>query len=534
MFRFRAPSVQRRVLGDGKRRGTVTTATVVLLSAAVAGCGAVQGSSSASSGHRSTKSILISTASAAGAGNLRVVLPSAPEGLDPLASARTGEYVWGTMIEPLVAVGANTEPTTTGLATSFKQVKPTDWHFTVRTGVTFTNGEAFNASAAAYIINQSKTNAASILKGYFGNITSVKVDSPTSFDVITAKPQLDIPDLFSSMYVVPPKYYGKEGTKGFANHPIGTGPFEWQSQNPGASIRVTANPNYWGAKPKVKTITFTWATDASERLSLLESGAADVAVDLPPQQATQAHSSGLNVTSLASQIKITLFLAANQPPLKGDLNLRKAIAMAINRKQIVSAIFQGKEKVDSSLLDIQPGVTGGNAIGYDPSEAKKLAAGSPTLEVSYPVGQGTDSSQVAQAIVGELQAAGINAKLNPLSYTTLDTMEFAHTLQGAYLSTAIANISNPDWFAEGFLTSTSISQNCPDSRFDSQVLKALTTASQKAADQIYDTLDNEAVDEDACFVPLYDEIFNLATSKKVTGLVYTPLNVIDYNSVGLS
>lgn len=525
-------------------RAVAVAAAVAVSGVLVAGCGggnsgksggnAGSANSSSPTSSPSAKTTTATSVAAKTGGTLRIVLPSPPEALDPLVGARTAEYVWGTMLEPFVAAAPNLEPSTTGLATSFKQVKPTDWHFDVRPGVKFTDGESADASAVAYSILQNKNNSAAILKGYFGNVKTVKVNSPTSLDVITSKPQLDLPDLFTTLYVVPPKYYAKQGTKGFTAHPIGTGPYEWESQQPGQSITVKANPDYWGPKPKLNSIRFTWATDPTERLNLVQSGAADVAMDLPPQQAQQASGAGLNVISKPTEIKISLFLAANQPPLKGNTNLRKAIQMAINRQQIVNAIFQGKAKVDGSLLDIAPGVQGAPASPYNPTEARKLAAGAPPITITYPIGQGTDIDSVAQAIQGQLQAVGINAKLNPLSYAAQNALVFKHTITGAYLQTAIANIANPDFFAEGFLTSTSISANCPDPRFDSQTEQALTASDQATADALYNKLDQEATDEDACFVPLYDEIFNIAMAKNVVGFDYTPLNLVGYNNVGFS
>jgi peptide/nickel transport system substrate-binding protein len=72
-----------------------------------------------------------------------------------------------------------------------------------------------------------------------------------------------------------------------ATHPVGTGPFAFASQKSGDSITLTANPNYWGGRPKVPGVTFRFISEPSTALSALQAGEIDWTDAIPTQRVAQ-------------------------------------------------------------------------------------------------------------------------------------------------------------------------------------------------------------------------------------------------------
>ncbi|OLT31656.1 hypothetical protein BJF79_00130 [Actinomadura sp. CNU-125] len=254
--------------------------------------------------------------------HVRALLNAQPATLDPIAGARSAQVVWATMVEPLVATGEDLEPDETGIVTGWERTSPTEWTFTMRPDLKFSNGEAADAAAAVATLKLTRDADTSILKSYFGNVESFEAPDATTFVVKTKTPQYDIPNLLTTVYLLPPKYYAEKGAAGFSAAPVGTGPYVFEGAKAGREISVKANPDYWGEKPANSGVTFTWATEASQRLALLQSDSVDVSFDLPPAQAAQAKDAGIEVVSTESALKITGFLESTKEPFD-DPKLRE-------------------------------------------------------------------------------------------------------------------------------------------------------------------------------------------------------------------
>jgi len=145
----------------------------------------------------------------------------------------------------------------------------------------------------------------------------------------------------------------------------------------------------------------------------------------------------------------------------------------------------------------------------------------------------TNIDDLAQAIGGELTAAGFKVKYNPISYAALVGLVLGRQITGMYILAAVPNVAVPDFFAHGFMTSDSITRNCPSTQLDTMANEALETSGPQAAAPIYDQMNTLAVVDMHCYVPLYQETFNYAT-KDITGLQYNALNAVNYNNVGFT
>jgi peptide/nickel transport system substrate-binding protein len=499
------------------RRGLAALSATALLSGALAACGGDADSTSGGGGGGASDT-------------LRIVLQAQPTTLDPIAGPRSGQVAWGTVLEPLVTIDDELEPNGDGLITAWERTDDTTWTFTVREGVTFSNGEAADAAAVVNTLELTRDAETSILKSYWGNAVDITAPDATTVVVKTATPQYDLPNLLGAVFLVPPAYYEEQGAEGFAAAPIGTGPYTFEGQNAGRDMTVVRNDDYWGEPAATERIVFSWSTEAAQRLALLQSGGVDIAWDLPPTQQTEAEDAGYEVTAAESAVKIVAFLETTKAPFD-DPELAEAAALAIDRNQIVDGIFEGKAVADGGLLNVKPGTSPAEQVEADPAAAKELAGSGVEIPISYPAGQYTNIEEVAQAMGGMLEEAGFTVSYNAVDYGTLTGQIIGRELNGIYLLAGVPNAAVPDFFASGFLKTASITGNCPDPATDEMVAEALQQEDAEAAAPIYEELNTIAVVEKHCYVPLYRQIFAYATADGVENVTYGALNSADFTDV---
>lgn len=497
----------------GLRRGFATLAAAGVLAAGLAACG---GDSGASAGTSDT---------------LRVVLPTQPATLDPIVGARSAQIVWGTVIEPLVATGEDLEPTDTGLVTSWERTDDTTWTFTMREGVTFSNGEAADAAAAVNTLEMVRDLDTSILKSFWTNAESFEAPDARTLVIKTKTPQYDVPNQLGTVYLLPPAYYEEQGSEGFAVAPVGTGPYVFEGQRAGRDMTVVRNEDYWGEAAKTEKIVFSWSAEPSQRLALLRSGSVDVAFDLPPAQQDEAEQAGINVVTTESAMKIVAFLQTDRAPFE-DPDVAKAAALAVDRDQIVKGIFHGKAVADGGLLNVKPGEQPDEVVEPDPAKAKELLSGrSVEVPITYPAGQYTSIEEVAQAVGSMLEEVGFRVKYNALDYGSLVTQVGGGDLDGIYIFAGVPNVAVPSFFVNGFMTTASITKNCVGPEIDAMADEALAQPNAAAAEEVYDELNHLGVVEKNCYIPLYRQIYAYATADRVEGVKYSPLNAVDFTGV---
>ena len=135
-------------------------------------------------------------------------------------------YTWAGIFDALTVVNP-TGAATPSLATSWENVDPNTWRVSLRRGVTFQNGEPFNAEAVAVTIAYVSsdeglaTAAGRNFRGY-----SVTAISDLRIEIKTEKPNPVLPNVLAALRVMAPKAWADLGDEGFSQSPSGTGPFE--------------------------------------------------------------------------------------------------------------------------------------------------------------------------------------------------------------------------------------------------------------------------------------------------------------------
>lgn len=264
------------------------------------------------------------------------------------------------------------------LATSWEFVEPNTWRFELREGVTFHDGQPFNADAVAYTINELWANTDSNLTNV-GPESAVAVDEHTvevtpTEDNLRFLQQIGHP----SKAMIAPGTFAGEGTSP-ENTPTGTGPFHFVSYNRGQELVVDRNNDYWGEPTQLDRITIRFYPDDTSRVLALQSGEVDAIYDVPREQAPalEAEPELQIARSGVGAYDAILLNSHGEPPydILQDRRVREALALGINKEAIVENVWRGNAEVMQTLIPAP--VLGQYADmvqghPYDPDRARAL------------------------------------------------------------------------------------------------------------------------------------------------------------------
>lgn len=365
---------------------------------------------------------VLSTAQAAG--TLNVAINQDPGSWDPIDTFVT---FWGSvgsnLYDGLTMRGADLK-LQPGLATKWEYLDDNKrLRFTLRQGVKFHNGEPFNAEAVKFTFERllGAEGAKGPQKSNYDSIGEVKVVDEYTVDFILKQPD---PVLLTKLagygaMIVPPKYIQENGEENFNTHPVGTGPFKFESYQPKVNVTLARNDDYWGGKPKLDKVVYRFISEPGTQVAELQAGRVDIATLIPLGLIETVKKSG-NADVISTGGPVAFALRYNtKNGITQNRDVRRALIMAVDRDTIVKQLLLGQAKTIASFQG--PQSFGYNPeqkpLPFNPAEAKKLLAGAgikPGATVQIDV-RGSDSNfrEVAQAVSGYLQAVGVRATIKP-------------------------------------------------------------------------------------------------------------------------
>lgn len=206
----------------------------------------------------------------------------------------------------------------------------------------------------------------------------------------------------------------------------GAGPFVLSSFSPNHELRLKRNENYWGNRPAVAEFVMLQTKNAVSQSQLLESGNADIAMQVDPTTAKNITNQDIVIKTEPSfnMVYVALSPGAKGLPHKLDLRIREAIASAIDYDGIIDLTVDGKGKrMPSPVPNGFPGGGIGEPIKHDVAKAKALmeeagAANGFSLNATYPnVNQyGVDYTLMMQKIQQDLAEINIKLDLQPVEF----------------------------------------------------------------------------------------------------------------------
>jgi peptide/nickel transport system substrate-binding protein len=254
------------------------------------------------------------------------------------------------------------------------------WTFKIRQGVKFHNGSPLTADDVVYTyqLNTNPKNAANALSAFAGVLTPsgvVKVDDFTvAFHLEAANgnfPYLTSSDNYN-MIIIPKGYNPASWQSSF----VGTGPFKLGSYTPKVGATFMRNESYWGTKALPSQTEFTFYDTPSASVLALTGGTVDLLGQFAVSGGEALLTGSYNIIKLKSSAHRELSMRCDQPPFT-DPRVRQAIALTLNRPQIVTALFKGYADIgnDSPFAPVFPSTdTSVAQRAQNMSQAKSLLA----------------------------------------------------------------------------------------------------------------------------------------------------------------
>lgn len=349
------------------------------------------------------------------------------------------------------------------LAESWENIDETTWTFKLREGITFHNGEPFNAEAVKYTIERIQADETALVHPQWLFISEINIIDDYNIEFKTGANE---PAFLSKMagtacQVVPPVYTEEVGTEGFGQAPIGTGPFKFVEWVRDDRVVLEANPDYFQGAPGIDQLIFRAIPEDSTRVAELLTGGVDLITSVPMQDQERVTSAGnLAVDSfLTTQVQLIALRSGPSSTYEDwtgiteDPRIRQAIAYAIDRQALVDLLGGTVVPTLSRIIPPTLGASDefyGQVGTYDPERARALLAeagynGEPLTfhsTTAWPM-----QREVTEAITAMLQDVGLNIDLQIMELTAFREQIYVPSKNEEIYMDALGNSFFDPWIA---------------------------------------------------------------------------------------
>jgi glutathione transport system substrate-binding protein len=420
----------------------------------------------------------------------------------------------------------------------------------LRSGVKFQDGTDFNAEAVKVNLDRA-SNPDNHLKRYnlFKYIATTEVVDPSTVKITLKQPfSAFINNLAhpAAVMISPTalKKYGKD--IGF--HPVGTGPFAFDTWNQTDFVKVKKWDGYWKkGYPKLDSITWRPVVDNNTRAAMLQTGEASFAFPVPFEQAKLLEgNSKLDVVTTPSIMQRYISLNVTQKPFDNP-KVREALEYAINRQALAKVAFAGYATPATGI--VPPSIDFAQsypAIKYDPAKARELLK-----EAGFPNGFETTlwsshnhstAQKVLQFTQQQLAQVGVKVKV-----TAMDAGQRAAEVESKgqkesgvrmFYTGWSASTGEADWALTPLFATTSWPPAIFNTAFysnpqvDKDLADALKTTDRDQKDKLYKDA-QDRIWNDHPWIPLVVEQLLSANNKNLSGFYVMPDTSFNFDEADL-
>lgn len=309
----------------------------------------------------------------AGKDSVVIAIGSEPETLDPAKGWGHGNspIVQSTLVKYTSELNFEND-----LAVDYKLSDDgLTWTFTIRDDAYFTDGEKVTADDVAFTLETAKASNGSFDLTY---MESAVAQDETTVVITLSRPTSIFLNTLASVGIVPEHAYNDD----YGMNPIGSGPYKFVEWRPQEQIMFTANENYYGEAPDIKNVTVVFMSEDAA-LAAVKAGQVDVAYSVATLATTQVNGYHVEAIQSADNRGFTLPVLPDEGrttqsgvPIGNNvtcnLEIRQAIAYAIDREQVADTVLNGFGRPAYSENDGMPWNNPDVKIETDVEYAKKL------------------------------------------------------------------------------------------------------------------------------------------------------------------
>jgi len=471
----------------------------------------------------------------ANAQTLRIGLAEDPDVLDP-TRARTfvGRIVFAGLCDKLFDLDEklNIVPQ---LATSYKwSADNKSLEIKLRQGVTFHDGEKFDAAAVKYNLERHKNMKGSSRRGELAVVSSADVVDPQTVRINLAAPFAPLLAVLTDRagMMVSPKAAEAAGEK-FGAAPVCSGPFKFVERIAQDRIVVERFPAYWNkGQIHFDRIIYQPIPDATVRLANLRSGQLDFIERVAPSDIPQLRGDSRFKVAKIVEIGyqgITINLAKSdmgqKNPLGKDPRVREAFELSLDRDAIVKVVMEGEAQAGNQWVAPSNQYYGKSAgiPKRNVARAKQLLkeAGVPNPSFTLMTPTSSDAQRIAQVVQSMAKEAGFDIKIHSTEFAT--SLNLADKGQFEAYVLAWSGRADPDGNLHTMLACkgpTNYAGYCKDD-VEALINESRTSLDPARRAAAYDKIAQQ-VQKDRPIIYLYHRNWLWAHTTKLTGLRTVP------------
>lgn len=432
-----------------------------------------------------------------------------------------------------------------GLAESAEHPSPTKWVYTIRSGVTFNDGSPLTAADVVFSLRRHlDPKVGSYWGSWWANVKSVEKTAPMEVTVTLKRRDVIFPQMMATPAgaIESAAFVRKQGAK--YGTPDGglncTGPFRLAKWSKGQNIKLVRNEGYWDSEHRARAAEadLSFLVAEATRTSALESGQVDGTFDVPPSALDKLEQSSAGKIFFGPSMQSFDVIVSNFKGPLGDVRVRRALLLALDRKGIVNAALGGRANVLRSVVSpsswgyAEPTLRSGyDALpdpGVDLEAAKKLVeeAGSPSKPITLAtLAEDQQLSVISLALKDAATKLGLNLNIKTLPVGKYAPLFFdAKARQGIdmFLTGWYTDIPEPLNMWATIFTSKGVSNynGYTNPEYDRLIDEAISAEDPEARAALINKA-QEIVTADVPWIPLYAPDVRVFLSNRVTGVPTT-------------
>ncbi len=319
---------------------------------------------------------------------------------------------------------------------------------------------------------------------------------------------------------------------------VGNGPFVLETWTPQEKITAVPNAKYWDKKNvKLSRITFLAIEDNNTLYQKYLAGEIDW--DCNPPLSMIDELKLRDDFQVSPQVATYYYIFNVTEPVLKDVRVRKALTMAVDRKELVTKVMKGGQLPADSIAPVMTGYTPAKGNPYDLAKAKALLA-----EAGYPDGKGFpkmtviyNTSEAHKKVAEYIQQVwkknlGIDITIQNIEWKTFLDVRHNHDFQ---ISRAgwVGDYQDPNTFHEMFLKESGNNDGAYDNpKYDELVHKAATLPNGPARMQALHDAEEILMTQDQAVMPLYFYVNqDIIDTAKWTGWYSNALGIHSYKGI---